>query len=280
MIIDWKKQCEKIARTNELDRQDPSDNKIYFKQEVAYIRFLINSGLSYDECQAKWLALKNGVAAQFKDDKEQLVAQFRRSYNKAKTKAYLFVDNNEGLEPAVLYATEVAKINALKCDKWIKEYILILLVYYKFAHQINDGVEYSTTLVNWALRQIDTNDHKFRSYRDARSSIAKVLRETKTRVLRFSPIKKRERYTTYSIPFACNDGEELIRLESLHDISRAFCLLRNDFAFCSECGTRFAINAKTKRCLCESCYTIYRRKYKTAKDKEYYYRDKNIASGQ
>ena len=70
LIVDWIKHCQKIDDTHRLDRDDPSDNKIYFKQEIAYIRFLINHGCDYDQCKDKWLQLENGIAAQFRHDKE------------------------------------------------------------------------------------------------------------------------------------------------------------------------------------------------------------------
>ena len=274
MIIDWATHCNQIMATNHLKREDPSDNKIYFKQEVAYIRYLRHLGKSYDECFNHWLLINNGVASKFSGEKDQLSVQFHRAYVRSQTKAYSFIDRASALKPVCIYKSEVKKINSLKCSKWVKEYILILLVYHKFCHQTSDLVEYSTTFVNWALRNVDYGDYKFRSYRDARNIIAATIREAPFRVVKFTPISKKEKYTTYSVPFSTNDGDAAMLLFDIDSIKDAFCLLRDDVATCEQCGEQFPINSKTKRTLCTKCYKRYRRKYKTDKDREYYHRDK------
>lgn len=283
MIIDWQTQCEKIFSTNKLDRDDPSDNKIYFKQEIAYVRFLISRGYTYDECFQRWKDLVNGVAAQFAGDRDQLEAQFRRTYDKARSRAYAFVDRDHKINPINLYAHEIQKINSLHCEKWVKEYIMILLVYYKLVKQKKEAVEYSTTFVNWALRQSEFKEggYKFRSYRDARKSIAQVLQTSKPRVVKFTPIKNRGKYSTYSMPNITNGESQVVKtINGLFEVKNAFELLRDDYMICSCCGTRFRVYPKTKRTMCESCYTKFRRQYKTDKDREYYYRDKIGVSGQ
>ena len=280
MIVDWIKHCQKIDYTHRLDRDDPSDNKIYFKQEVAYIRFLINQGNNYDQCKDKWLQLENGVAAQFRHDKEQLSVQFHRTYAKAKSKSYSFMDGAHMLEPVPLYLSEVKRINSLKASKWVKEYFLVLLIYSKFMYQKKERAEYSTTLVNWALRQVSDKSRTFRSYRDAREMVADVIMKSKPRPIRFSPIKQHERYTTYSIPFCCWEGVVVGAIDSIEDLRhKIFGIIRDDFGVCVNCGATFRINSKTKTELCPQCYKAFRRKYKTAKDREYYHRKKD-ESGQ
>ena len=280
LIVDWIKHCYKIDDTHRLDRDDPSDNKIYFKQEVTYIRFLINRGCDYDQCKENWLALENGVASQFKGDREQLSAQFHKTFAKAKTRAYSSIDGSHILDPVPIYLSEVKRINSLKAPKWVKEYFLVLLIYSKFMSQKKEKVEYSTTLVNWALRQVSDKSRTFRSYRDARKVVADVIMKSKPRPIKFFPIKGNERYTTYSIPFCCSEGDVVATIDSIDDLEhKIFGIIRSDTCVCRNCGTVFGINSKTKRDLCPGCYKTFRRGYKTMKDREYYHRKKQ-QSGQ
>ena len=280
MIVNWKKHCEKIDETHELDRNDPSDNKSYFKQEIAYIRYLLDRGESESECFSKWRLIKNGVASQFAMDPEQLKAQFAKTYSRAKRKTYSFVEESSKIKPVELFPSEITKINSLQSEKWVKEYVLTLLVYYKFMSQLHDKVEYSTTLVNWALRQVCfSKKYKFRSYRDARATITNTVRKANFSVIRFTPIRKKEHYTTYSMNFAVKEGPNpVMTINSLDELSSAFALLRDDYRICKECGARFEIHSRTKTFLCYDCYKKYRRAYKTAKDREYYHRDKEKES--
>ena len=147
-------------------------------------------------------------------------------------------------------------------------------------HQKKERAEYSTTLVNWALRQVSDKSRTFRSYRDAREMVADVIMKSKPRPIRFSPIKQHERYTTYSIPFCCWEGEVVGAIDSIEDLRhKIFGIIRDDFGVCINCGATFRINSKTKTELCPQCYKVFRRKYKTAKDREYYHRKKD-ESGQ
>ena len=268
MILDWKRHCEKIERTKMLSREDPSDNKIYFKQEIAYIKYLSNQGLTFDECRKKWAEIKNGDAKQF-SDYEQLDLLFRRVYNKSHSKTYSTLNLKEGLVPVRIFYNEVKKINSIQCEKWVKEYVLSLLIYHKFASQLGGAVEYSPSLINWILRQVDIGNHKFRSYRDARKIIMNTLRNNRFKVIKFTPLKKKGKYSIYTIPFSCEDGEIAIQLDSLDDLKKSFTLLREDVRVCEECGKAFSINAKTHRHLCEACYKKFRRKYKTLKQRDY-----------
>lgn len=275
MILDWRRNCIKIMETGLLSREDPSDNKVSFKQEVVYIRYLSYLGYTYDQCLARWLEIKNGIAAQLSlsDDDEDLSIQFHRIYLKSKSKFYSFVEDPP-MKPIFIYTSEVKKLNSIKADKWVREFFLMLLMYYKFSKQTSDTVEYSTTLVNWILRQVEYGEHKFRSYRDARGAITKVMREAPFKFIKFAPITKKEKYSTYTIPFAHGYGDVAMVIATPDQMTEAFTLLRDDTACCTKCGAVFKINSKTKRDLCEDCYKKYRRKYKTDKDREYYHRDK------
>ena len=261
--------------TGLLSRDDPSDNKVSFKQEVAYIRYLSYLGYTYDQCFACWLKIRNGIASQLSlsEDGVDLSLQFHKIYLKSKSKSYSFIEDPP-LNPIFIYTSEIKKLNSIKADKWVREFFLMLLMYYKFCKQTSDAVEYSTTLVNWILRQVEYGEHRFRSYRDARGVITKVMREAPFRFIKFAPITKKEKYSTYSIPFAHGCGDVAMMIANPDQMKDAFYLLRDDTATCAECGIIFKINSKTKRNICEDCYKKYRRKYKTDKDREYYHRDK------
>lgn len=274
MILDWYSHCNKVLKNDHLDREDPSDNKSFFKQEVIYVRFLIDRGYTKDEVREKWLALDNGVASEFRHDKEQLLVQFNKTYDKARSNSYSFVSRCQPLSPISLTKAEIKKLNSLHAEKWIKEYLLGLLVFYKFSTQRKSSVEYSPTLSNWLLRQIRTR-YRFRSYRDARGAIMKVIREAKPRPVKFFPVQKGERYTSYSMPTIMREEDSVVcTISDLNSLTEGFAYIKDNKCVCAECGKVFTINSKTKRTLCEECYKKYRRKYKTAKDKEYYYRDK------
>ena len=281
MILDWRRQCEAIDASRKLDRDDPSDNKSYYRQEIAYVRYLLLVlGLPYPEAKARWLSISNGVAARFAGDREQLDAQFRKVASKAASRSCSFLDPSEPLAPVTIRRCDVEYVNSIDCERWVKRFLLGLLAYHGFARQRSSDVEYSPTLVNWLVR-LAAPGSSVRSYRDARSALSKAFRGRK-RPVSFHASKGRGRSTTFSMPFSLRqDGDQspAIELEGLGGIPALMALADERTRVCEACGKRFPVGPKSKRRTCDSCYRRYRRDYKNAKGREYYAAKKEAEKG-
>lgn len=272
MILDWRRQCEAIDASRRLDRDDPSDNKSYYRQEVAYVRYLLSVlGLPYAEAKERWLSISNGVAARFAGDRDQLDVQFRKVAAKARSRRYAFLDPSEPLRAVGIRRCDVDYVNSIDCEKWVKRFLLGLLAYYGFARQRTPDVEYSSTLVNWLVRLADPGP-AVRSYRDARSALSVAFRSRK-RPVSFHASKGRGRSTTFSMPFSARqDGDTApaVVLSTLDGVVMAMALAEDRTAVCESCGVRYPVGPKAKRRTCDACYAKYRRSYKNAKDRAYY----------
>ena len=277
MIVDWISQCEKIEATGVLKRDDPSDNKSFFRQEIIFLRYLIDKGVSRQDILTKWKSIKNGVAAMFTDD-EQKNIQFLDLYNRAMSKHYAFVSKARKLQPVTITEEEVRRLNAIKARQWVREYFLVLLVYDKFVIQTGRAPEYSPTLSNWIMRQIHA-PNSFRSFRDARAAITKVIRTDRPRHVVFRPSRGSHRYSTFEIPYGTWPASPArVVVNTLDDVCQVLDVIRPDVRKCSVCGCEFPLGAKTKRDMCDSCYRKYRRGYKTAKDYTYYHKKSSKSS--
>lgn len=271
MIIDWYTHCMGLMASRHLSREDPSDNKCFFRQEVVFIRFLVGHGCPIDEARDIWLSIDNGTAELWRDDPEQLAIEFGTVFQRAMSRPYAFVDRCQPLQAVSIYQAEVDAIEAIKADGWVRKFLMGLLVFYKFSAEAGIKAEYSPSLVNWLTRKVLKGvRHWSKWYSGSRDMIMKAVRATKPMPLRFVPVQRGDRYSSYSIPgLLSNDGKVVCTIPDLGHIDDALALVGNDYGVCSECGERFEIGTNIKRTICEKCYQKKRRLYKTIKQKEY-----------
>lgn len=272
MIIDWYTHCMGLMASRHLSREDPSDNKCFFRQEVVFVRFLVGHGCPIDEARDIWLSIDNGTAELWRDDPEQLAIEFGTVFQRAMSRPYAFVDRCQPLQAVSIYQAEVDAIEAIKADGWVRKFLMGLLVFYKFSAEAGIKAEYSPSLVNWLTRKVIVGNDKcgFKWYRDARKNIMKVVRATKPMPLKFVPVQRGDRYSSYSVPgLLSNDGEVVCTIPDLNHIDGALTLVGNDRKVCSECGREFIIGPKTKRTICPECYKVKRRLYINSKVAEH-----------
>jgi len=265
LILDWINHCKTIEENNKLARDDPSDNKTIFKQEIVYIAYLINQGYTLEVIKNKWSQITNGSAHSNGD-----TSQFIHLFEKAKAKKYKQLISRPSLKPINIYKEEIDEINNLPIEYWEKQFFMGLLCYYKFAHQYHRTVEFSTTMINWLFRQIDFGNYKFRSYRDIRESVNRHNREYNPHLIKYYSVKNTGQYSTFTLSYYQKSGKTVAVISDLSQISKIFELLHKNTRICIKCGAEFSVTSKTKRDLCNSCYSLIRRLYKKEKSKEYY----------
>lgn len=271
MIIDWYTHCMGLMASRHLSREDPSDNKCFFRQEVVFIRFLVGHGCPIDEARDIWLSIDNGTAELWRDDPEQLAIEFGTVFQRAMSRPYAFVDRCQPLQAVSIYQAEVDAIEAIRADGWVRKFLMGLLVFYKFSAEAGIKAEYSPSLVNWLTRKvIKDGSRSFRWYEDARGTIMRTVRATKPMPLKFVPVQRGDRYSSYSVPgLLSNDGKVVCTIPDLNHIDDALALVGNGDRVCSECGKWFQVGPKSQRSVCPECYKSMRRLYKTIKQKEY-----------
>lgn len=271
MIIDWYTHCMGLMASRHLSREDPSDNKCFFRQEVVFIRFLVGHGCPIDEARDIWLSIDNGTAELWRDDPEQLAIEFGTVFQRAMSRPYAFVDRCQPLQAVSIYQAEVDAIEAIRADGWVRKFLMGLLVFYKFSAEAGIKAEYSPSLVNWLTRKVIAGSgHNFRRYDDAREPLMRAVRATKPVPLKFVPVQRGDRYSSYSVPgVLSNNGNVVCTIPDLNHIDDALALVGNDCGVCSECGRKFVVGPNTKKTICPECYRVKRKLYQTIKQKEY-----------
>ena len=260
MIINWKKQCQKIDDSKIISKIDPADKKIHLQQEIYYIKFLIINGSDYDECYEKWKLIKNGIANNFENDIEQQKIEFKKLYNRAqKISENIFKEN----KVVNIYKEEIDYFNSLQAPMWVKQYWLAMLVYYKFQKTMHKEVKYSSTIRSWAFRQVnEVLNHQYSNHSEAirkyeLNNGSKIIM-VDTRYIK----KKKQTYVVYNMPCCKNSGDVVAVCSDIEEVSSLFDLLKNQKQ-CEACGMFFDFSGKTKRNVCETCYKKQRRVYKT-----------------
>ncbi len=245
MILDWSTQCYKIHKTRNLSRDDPSDNKSIFSQEAHYIKFLSLKGLSYRDIYFQWAKIKNGMAAVFKDEPEQMVATFARVY-----KSSLNVSEKvfkQHYTPVKLYKSEIKFLNSIEAPIWVRQYWLVMLIYWKFASQHTKNVEINGTLCNWALRQTDICNKRFGRHQD---EIAQYNRTEDGYILSTGIAKKKNGRIYWFDWLKENNNGEIVEVKNLDNLKKALKLIVENKQTCPVCGKQFAFGGKCKRLMC------------------------------
>lgn len=262
MIVDWYDNCVKIHRKHKLSDTDQSDRKYSVKQEVVYLIFLHSVlNLEKDDCYSYWCKITNGTAAVYNTDKEEQQSVFDRLWMKSQKHKYVDVSVTARLKPVHIYQTEVDYINALVAPLWVKQYWLCLLLYYKFAVQLSPVVQKTQTLNSWCIRQVD---YKKKSYGGkCQDLIADWMhRNNKPVFATYASNSSKDRSPLYKPMFLNEQGEVAITCNKISGIKRVTKLACGNVVKCPSCGCNFVVNPKTKRVLCENCYTEERKRKK------------------
>ena len=249
MILDWSRHCYKIHQTRKLSRDDPSDNKSIFSQEAHYVKFLSLKGLAYRDIYFQWAKIKNGMASVFKEDPEQRVSTFARVY-----KSSMNISDKvfkQHYEPIKIYKSETKFLNSINAPVWVKQYWLVMLIYWKFAAQHSKNVEINGTLCNWALRQTNVKDSYFGHHQD---EIAQYNRIESGYVLS-TGIAKRKNSRIYWFDWDINyENKDFVEIKNLDSVKKALKLISSNTRVCLKCGRKFAFGPKCKRLMCPMCY--------------------------
>ncbi len=255
MILDWSVHCYKIHTTRKLDRDDPSDNKSIFSQETHYIKFLMLKNMPYRDIYYHWTRIKNGMASAFKDDPELQLATFGRIYKAATNlsdKSF-----KQHYAPIRIYKSEITFLNSIKAPIWVKQYWLMMLIYWKFASQHTKNVVIDSTLCNWAMRHTSVKDARYGLYQD---KIALYNHIEEGYVLNTGIIKKKNCRNYWFEWVNEKNDEEFVEIKNLDKCGRALKLITGNIQVCPICGQQFVVSARQRTELCPECYRIERRK--------------------
>lgn len=276
MILDWKKHCKQIKKTHLLSRDDPSDNKSIMSQEAHYIKYLtvveelkpLAKGKD-NSAFKEWKKIENGTAAAFNGDPEQQFALFAKIYKFSKNIPPKVFERD--YQPIKIYKSEIAFLNSLHVPLWMKQYWMMMLIYWKFASQFVKNVEITTTISNWAMRKANVTDKRYGLYQD---KLAQQNRVGDGYVMS-TAIYKKKNSRKYWFDWAVEESDEgFIEIKSLDKYEKALKLIVGYKEICPLCGKGFEITGRRQTNLCPSCYAEQRRKYKTSKQFEYRHREK------
>lgn len=264
MILDWSSHCYKIHTTHLLSRDDPSDNKSVVSQEAHYVKYLMRKERKYAEIYLFWAKIKNGTAAVFRDDPEQQVATFAKIF-----KASLNIPDRsfeQHYTPVKIFESEIKYLNDIQAPVWVKQYWLVMLIYWKFASQHTKNVEINGTLCNWAMRHTSVKDKRYGLYQD---KIAQYNCLKEGHVMQ-TDIYKRKNSRKYWFDWSTEKSdEEFVEIKNLDNMKKALKLLSGIELKCPICGKRFVATSRQHTDLCPKCYKIKRRQYKTQKQLQY-----------
>ena len=255
MILDWNTHCYKIHTTRKLRRDDPSDNKSVVSQEAHYLKYLARKKRSYPEIYLFWTKIKNGTASVFKDDPEQQVATFAKIFRASTNIPDKAFEQHYG--PVKIYESEIRFLNSVQAPVWVKQYWLIMLIYWKFAAQHTKNVEINGTLCNWAIRQTDIANKRYGRHQD---EIAKYNCSVEGHVMQ-SDIYKRKNSRKYWFDWALEKSDEVfVEIKNLDNVKKALKMLDGNTLVCPNCGKKFIASSKQHTDLCPKCYKSQRKK--------------------
>jgi len=262
MIVDWARHCENVFTTKSLAREDPSDNKSYHKQEIIYLKFLREVGkYSDDQCFGEWKKLTNGTAAESAGSNDLTLKLIYGKIREQSFSMYQQIDCQKRLSPVCIYQKELDFLNGIDAPVWVRQYWLVLLVYYKFVSQSYSRVFKSPTLNSWSIRQTEYKDKRFGS--KCQDKISEYQLKLGRDIMIVSPPMKGEKHPSYVPEFLETSGAVAKMVVSLEDVGEVIGLILPTVGICEECGRHFEKTAKTKRKLCDICYRQKRLKYFT-----------------
>lgn len=266
MILDWKKYCEEVYKTKKIRRDDPSDNKSVFSQESHYLKYLILQNLSKEEIFQEWLKIKNGMASAFKDDIELQRVSFFKIYKSASNLPDDIYDRD--YKSVHIYKSEITFLNKIKAPKWVKQYWLAMLIYWKFAIQYTKKVRIDATLCNWAMRQTDLKDTLYSHHQE---KIAQFNSYEPQHFVIKSLINPNggERYykMDWSVEKAQENSYEVKNLSLIKKFTKS---LVNNKEICPMCGREYEKTSHQKTSLCSSCYLKTRAEKENERSKKNY----------
>lgn len=236
-IFDWSENSEKILRG-----EGYSTFHSHFREQVAVIRYLLDRGYSKEEIYERWKATapKEILFADTEEEKREFFGRVWRKAQKWTNRMY---------PPIVLYKEEIDFINAMDVVPWIKQYVLTLLVIYKYYGQ------------TWCAY---TNRIKCFCYAQ---TYVKIEREQYTLKL-CDCIREYCPYTTtihdcsvaFKVNFAQCLGTRLDSIPNPSQVQKLFKYLKSE-KICTCCGKSFQVSSKVKRTVCDSCYKKQRQQY-------------------
>ena len=155
-----------------------------------------------------------------------------------------------GRNEIVIFQEEIDEINKAKMLPWMKEYLLVLLGFFKAIGKkrcyIQD-IPFSLIKSFVSIKRVKSEYNINQICREQ----GYVTMELKTKVNKRYGTTKEMNF--FSITYAKDEGTPVFRAESILDINNAFPLLKNVLV-CEQCGKTFDINSKTKRKICAECY--------------------------
>lgn len=230
-----------------------------YKEFGWMIKYLENLGYEEKDIYLQW---KKCYILNYGDCFEE--EDLEKEYSKIKQKITKKIDVLFSGEEIVFYEEEIEIINSIVCPKWIKEYFIILLGYFKFIGSADKYVSLGSiprnTLLVYFTSKKRQGDYETQAIYDfARKNNLIDISDDGKILLKF-------------VKFA---GKEVLRLKTSADLKEACAFIKN-IKKCSCCGKEFEYNSHCQRDLCLECWKIKDKSKRNKIMRDRYYSDKPL----
>ena len=229
---------QRMLRTKEYQL---SKNRL-FVEDKWLVSYLYQSGLSKETAFRYWSEIYRKRWGDSFDDME-LDHRFSEWWGKT-------IPFFEGY-PIVIYWEEIMAINDAKLLPWERQFVLMLLGYFKFMGWVKQKIDFIPIgkIMKWTNcgRRREAEDMKM--FSDPES--AGILTVNKTNAM---------------VTFTCmkHEGHVAATLHTSIDLPVLLGLLRHEKK-CSRCGRVFPASGDSKTDLCPACWKAYRKEKRAAK---------------
>ena len=243
-IFDWGENSEKILRG-----EGYTTFHSRFREQVALVRYLLDRNHEEEEIYGIW---KNTnpetiLYADTEEEKREVYKRVRVAARKWQNRFYSSV---------MVYKEEMDYINQMDEPLWVKQYVLCMLVVYKYYQQTY--CQYTNRIKCFCYSKTNVKFERSQ-YTLTLCDCIKNYRVYDT-VIHDSNV-------AFKVNFAQSLGTPLARIKSPAYVEELYKWLK-DSRVCTCCGKSFECSSKSlRRMLCDECYRKERNRAKNANKK-------------
>lgn len=269
VIFDWVANSERIVREGKLTSDDKFDRKAYRKQQICLVWYLtsvlgMDRGMAYSEWRRCMMGSGKAVRLSMDDREGNKYGDFLTLLGcspdptRAKTDSRLPARKytTERDRTLRVYESEIAKISSIQAPKWYREWVLAMLMLYKFQCAYHETRKISDGFALWAYEKARGVPEGSRS--QMRRDTGRLYR--KCRPYGFGSPDADLSKGSLSFDWAASDGKEAFRFLTPDECLRWFGLIPEWTSVCPECGAEFVVTERRKSLLCPRCAAARKRR--------------------
>jgi hypothetical protein len=262
VIFDWVANSEKILQEGKLTSGDRFDRKSYRKQQICLAWYLTSQlGMSVDKAYSEWRRVMMGSGKKVRlsmDDREtnkyndflDLVGQSpdptkKKSNNRLPSSKY----TTRRTKNIHVYESEIDKIASLEAPKWYREWVLAILMLYKFQCAYHEPKKISDGFALWAYEKAK-NVHG-----NKRTQMRRDTGRLYRKCIPFAFGRPNTDIAKGSLYFdwAVSEGKEAFSFYTPDECMHWFWKIPEWTAKCPSCGREFVVTERRKSSLCPMC---------------------------